>query len=98
MTKISCGHHGLVSSRSLAVLITTQYVNHAKEVNMALPEVPTVFYKPATSLADPFPAPTVIPKAVVKDNAADYESELALVIGKEAKNVSEEEALDYLLG
>ncbi|RSH84085.1 hypothetical protein EHS25_005330 [Saitozyma podzolica] len=78
--------------------IGLNYVNHAKEVNMALPEVPTVFYKPATSLADPFPAPTVIPKAVVKDNAADYESELALVIGKEAKNVSEEEALDYLLG
>jgi 2-keto-4-pentenoate hydratase/2-oxohepta-3-ene-1,7-dioic acid hydratase in catechol pathway len=54
--------------------------------------------KPATSLADPYPAPTVIPKAFVADNAADFESELALVIGKAAKNVSEEDALDYLLG
>jgi 2-keto-4-pentenoate hydratase/2-oxohepta-3-ene-1,7-dioic acid hydratase in catechol pathway len=54
--------------------------------------------KPSTSLADPHPAPTVIPQAFVKDNAADYESELAVVIGKPCKNVSEEDALDYLLG
>lgn len=65
---------------------------------MAIPEVPTLFMKPSTSLADPFPSPVVIPKAFVKDNAADYESELAVVIGKAAKNVSEEEAMDYLLG
>jgi 2-keto-4-pentenoate hydratase/2-oxohepta-3-ene-1,7-dioic acid hydratase in catechol pathway len=65
---------------------------------MTIPTVPTVFMKPAQSVADPFPAPTIIPRAFVKDNAADYESELALVIGKDAKNVTEEEALDYLLG
>jgi 2-keto-4-pentenoate hydratase/2-oxohepta-3-ene-1,7-dioic acid hydratase in catechol pathway len=65
---------------------------------MAIPTVPTVFMKPAQAIADPFPAPTVIPKAFVKDNAADYESELAIVIGKDANNVSEEEAGEYLLG
>lgn len=65
---------------------------------MAIPTVPTVFMKPAQAIADPFPAPTIIPRAFVKDNAADYESELVLVIGKDAKNVTEEEAMDYLLG
>jgi 2-keto-4-pentenoate hydratase/2-oxohepta-3-ene-1,7-dioic acid hydratase in catechol pathway len=75
-----------------------QYVNHAKEVNMPIPEVPTLFLKPANALGDPYPAPTVIPKAFVQDNAADYESELAVVIGKAAKDVTEEEAWDYLAG
>lgn len=54
--------------------------------------------KPATSLADPYPRPTVIPRAFAKDNAADYESEFVIVIGKSAKDVSEAEAMDYVLG
>jgi len=63
-----------------------------------MPAVPSVFLKPATSLASPWPEPTVIPRSVLADNAADYESEVAIVLGKSCKNVSEEEALDYLLG
>ncbi|WWC90324.1 uncharacterized protein L201_005257 [Kwoniella dendrophila CBS 6074] len=78
--------------------IGLNYVNHAREVNMPIPTTPTLFMKPSTSLADPHPEPTIIPKSFVKDNAADYEAEVAIVIGKEAKNVSEEDALDYLLG
>jgi 2-keto-4-pentenoate hydratase/2-oxohepta-3-ene-1,7-dioic acid hydratase in catechol pathway len=54
--------------------------------------------KPQTSLADPWPAPTIIPKHTIASDSADYESELAIVIGKEAKNVSESDALDYVLG
>lgn len=67
-------------------------------MNLDLPTVPTVFYKPPNALGDPFPAPTIIPRHVVSDDCADYEAELVLVIGKRAKNVSEEEAMDYLLG
>lgn len=78
--------------------IGLNYRGHAKEVGMKIPEVPVVFMKPATSLADPWPAPTVIPKHTLKDDCADYESELAVVIGKTAKNVSKEQALDYVLG
>lgn len=40
----------------------------------------------------------MIPKHTLKDDSADYESELAVVIGKTCKNVSEAEALDYVLG
>jgi len=65
---------------------------------METPDVPSVFMKPSNSLGDPYPAPTILPAAFVKDDAADHESEVALVIGKTAKNVSEEDAMDYLLG
>lgn len=54
--------------------------------------------KPSTSLADPYPAPTIIPKHTLKDESCDFESELVIVIGKKCKNVSEADALDYVLG
>lgn len=54
--------------------------------------------KPASSLADPWPAPTVLPKITQQDNTGDYESEMVIVIGRDAKDVSESEALDYVLG
>ncbi|KAJ2893840.1 uncharacterized protein MKZ38_008197 [Zalerion maritima] len=75
-----------------------RYKEHAKEANISLPDVPTVFMKPATCLADPWPATTPIPKHTLADDSADYESELCVVIGKTAKNVSEADALDYVLG
>ncbi|ROW13247.1 hypothetical protein VPNG_04824 [Cytospora leucostoma] len=78
--------------------IGLNYRKHAEEVNLKIPDVPVVFLKPPTAVADPWPAPTVIPKHALKDDSADYESELAVVIGKTAKNVSKEEALDYVLG
>lgn len=54
--------------------------------------------KPSTALADPWPTPTVLPALTQESDTGDYESELAVVIGKVCKNVSEEEALDYVLG
>ena len=65
---------------------------------MELPTVPALFMKPSTSLGDPWPTPTVLPKITQADDCGDYESELAVVIGKPAKNVSEAVALDYVLG
>ncbi|OCF35852.1 mitochondrial protein [Kwoniella heveanensis BCC8398] len=78
--------------------IGLNYVYHAKECNMAIPDTPTVFMKPSTALGDPHPAPTILPKAFLKDDAADYEAELVVVLSKDAKNVSEADALDYVLG
>lgn len=54
--------------------------------------------KPATTIVDPWPARGTIPKLSQVDESGDYEAELAVVIGKTAKNVSEAEALDYVLG
>ncbi|PGH27560.1 hypothetical protein AJ80_00802 [Polytolypa hystricis UAMH7299] len=78
--------------------IGLNYVNHANEVKMALPTVPPVFLKPATSLADPWPAPSILPKITQADNTGDYEAEMVIVIGRDAKNVSEADALQYVLG
>ncbi|KAI5921675.1 hypothetical protein F4810DRAFT_677313 [Camillea tinctor] len=78
--------------------IGLNYANHAKEAKMQLPDIPMMFMKPSTSLADPWPAPVVIPKHTLEDDCADYESELAIVIGRTCKNVSEADALSYVLG
>jgi len=56
-----------------------------------------LYRKPETSLADPS-APYLFPKYIANEDSADYESELAVVIGKAAKNVSEADAMDYVLG
>ncbi|KAK5657692.1 hypothetical protein OQA88_2764 [Cercophora sp. LCS_1] len=78
--------------------IGLNYKKHAEEAKMSIPDIPTLFLKPDTCLADPWPTPTIIPKHTIASDSADYESELAIVIGKEAKNVSEADALDYVLG
>lgn len=78
--------------------IGLNYRKHAEEAKMSIPEIPTLFLKPATALADPYPVPTLIPKHTIQSDSADYESELAIIIGKDCKNISEAEALDYVLG
>ena len=54
-----------------------------------------MFVKPRTALTGPGIA--YVPKAA-QDDQLDYETELALVIGKDATDVSESDALDYVLG
>lgn len=68
---------------------------HAKEANMAIPNEPILFIKPRTALAGPGELPVA---KVSQDDQLDFETELALVIGKDALNISEEDALDYVLG
>ncbi|KAJ2934535.1 hypothetical protein H1R20_g2570, partial [Candolleomyces eurysporus] len=60
---------------------------------------PILFLKPVTTLIGPN-APIVIPRAAQppEEHLPDYEVELTIVIGKAAKNVSEADALDYVLG
>jgi 2-keto-4-pentenoate hydratase/2-oxohepta-3-ene-1,7-dioic acid hydratase in catechol pathway len=54
--------------------------------------------KPLTSLADPYPAPTIIPKWTLKDDSCEYESEPAIIIGKKCKDISGAQGLGYVLG
>ncbi|KAK8112026.1 uncharacterized protein PG998_008483 [Apiospora kogelbergensis] len=54
--------------------------------------------KPSDSLGDPWPAPVVLPAITKADGTGDYEAELAVIIGKACKNVTEAEAMDYVLG
>jgi 2-keto-4-pentenoate hydratase/2-oxohepta-3-ene-1,7-dioic acid hydratase in catechol pathway len=59
---------------------------------------PVLFYKPVTSLIGHLASVTIPKVAQPADkHLPDYEVELTIVIGKPAKDVSEEEALDYVL-
>ncbi|KDE04149.1 hypothetical protein MVLG_05375 [Microbotryum lychnidis-dioicae p1A1 Lamole] len=78
--------------------IGLNYRKHAKEASLPIPTVPILFLKPSTSLTGSHPSKIIIPHSVIDDEAADYESELVVVIGKDCKDVKEEEALDYVLG
>lgn len=76
------------------ICIGLNYLKHAQESKMNVPTVPVLFAKYQNSIAatgEEIPLPPVARRY-------DYEAELAVVIGKQAKYVSEEEALDYVLG
>lgn len=73
------------------------YRDHAKEASMPIPEVPVLFIKPRTALNGPAPAKINVPK-IAQDGSSDYEAELSLVISKTGRDISKEEALDYVLG
>ena len=77
------------------IAIGLNYRAHAQESQMALPERPIIFIKATSALCNP-DQPIMIPKVAPAE--VDYECELAIVIGKRARNVSREAALDYALG
>ncbi|MCX7816457.1 MAG: fumarylacetoacetate hydrolase family protein [Syntrophales bacterium] len=71
------------------------YGKHAEETGTAKPVSPVVFMKATTSVIghnDPILLPLAGPEKV------DFEGELAVVIGRRAKNVNPSEAMDYVLG
>lgn len=79
---------------SNVLCIGLNYRRHADESNMAYPERPVLFIKPTSTVVGPGDAIKLPPQS----SEVDYECELAIVIGKAASNVSEADALDYVLG
>lgn len=76
------------------VCIGLNYRKHADELKLPYPTNPVVFMKPVASVAG-HGAKVVKPRISEK---MDYEVELAVVIGKSCKDVTVDEALDYVLG
>ena len=74
--------------------IGLNYSLHAEQTGSKLPDYPIVFNKSPDCLQGPFDP---IKKRKYQEKL-DYEVELAVLIGKEAKNVKEESALDYIFG
>ena len=70
------------------------YVSHIEESGMATPEFPMLFVKPNTAIIGQGDA-IVYPR---KGQKVEYEAELAAVIGKPARHVAKDQALDYVLG
>lgn len=76
--------------------IGLNYRQHAAETNAPLPKFPVLFMKSPGAVQHPGD-PVELPRKL-ESTRVDYECELAVVIGKKCKNVSKEQALDYVLG
>ncbi|MEW6515965.1 MAG: fumarylacetoacetate hydrolase family protein [candidate division FCPU426 bacterium] len=79
---------------SKIICIGLNYHSHARELQMPVPKTPLVFLKPPTALAGPgepihYPA---------MSSQVDYEGELAVVIGREARGIPEEQVPEHILG
>ena len=76
------------------VCVGLNYLDHATEQNVPLPEHPLLFSKATSSVVGPYDD-VVLP---AESEQVDYEVELAVVIGKTATAVSEADAYDYVSG
>jgi len=79
---------------SKIICVGLNYVDHAQEAKMELPKEPIIFFKSTTALTGPNDS-LIIPRNSVK---TDWEVELAVVIGKKASYITEEEANNYIAG
>ena len=77
--------------------IGLNYREHAKEGGLPVPEFPVLFAKPTTALNNPH-GPIRIPAVCVQEPEVDYECELAVIIGKRGRDISEADALHHVLG
>jgi 2-keto-4-pentenoate hydratase/2-oxohepta-3-ene-1,7-dioic acid hydratase in catechol pathway len=78
------------------ICIGLNYRFHAEETKAAIPQHPVVFMKLPNVVQHPGD-PILLPRHLRSDKV-DYECELAVVIGKTAKNVSKADALKHVLG
>jgi len=83
-----------VTAPNKIICVGLNYRKHADETNAPYPEVPILFNKFNNTLTS-HQAEIAVPKVT---DELDYEVELGIVIGKEAKDVSEQEALDFVFG
>ncbi len=83
-----------VTNPQKIICIGLNYRKHAEETNAPIPKTPIIFSKFNNTLAG-HRSDIRIPEETEK---LDYEAELAIVIGKEARNVPRQSALDYVFG
>lgn len=77
--------------------IGMNYKAHVAEMGGAIPQRPVVFMKPTTTVQHPG-QPVRVPRCEHDGPETDQEAELAVVIGKIARDVAVDDALDYVLG
>lgn len=83
-----------VSGTGKFICIGLNYADHAAESGLDVPPEPVIFMKATSAICGPND-PVIIPRNSEK---TDWEVELGVIIGKRAKYVSEEDALDYVAG
>ena len=83
-----------VANTGKFICIGLNYADHAAESGMEVPPEPVMFMKATSAICGPND-PIIIPRGSEK---TDWEVELAVIIGRRAKYVSEENALDHVAG
>ncbi len=83
-----------IPNPSKIICLAFNYIDHAIEQDRTPPDEPVIFIKPRTSLTGT-QSDIVCPSFVTK---LDYEIELALVIGKNSKNIPESKAMETIFG
>ncbi len=79
---------------SKIIALAKNYAEHAREMGGDVPENPVFFLKPPSAVIGPG-EPIILPRM---SKRVDHEVELAIIIGKRAKRVPKEKAMDYVLG
>ena len=83
-----------IARPSKIICIGLNYADHARETGATVPSEPIIFFKSTTAIIGPYDE-VVIPKNSTK---SDWEVELAVVIGKKASYVEENEAMNHVAG
>ena len=79
---------------SKLVCLGLNYRSHAEEFGLPIPSTPLIFLKPSTAIIGPFDS-IILPR---NSKRVDYEAELGIVIGRNAKDIKPEKAHEYILG
>ncbi|WP_413767853.1 fumarylacetoacetate hydrolase family protein [Rhodococcus pyridinivorans] len=91
----SADYAPVVPAPGKIVCVGLNYATHIKEMGRDLPEYPTLFSKFKEALTGPYDD-VVVP--AYAGSQLDWEAELAVVIGKQAYQVSEADAAEYIAG
>lgn len=74
--------------------VGANYVSQTSELPKELPEIPVFFFKPVSSVIGP-ENEIILPKEIEQ---VKFESELAVIIGKEAKDITESQVQEHIFG
>ncbi len=76
------------------VCVGRNYVEHAKELGNEVPKIPLIFLKPPSSIISPGDTIILPPQS----KQVEHEAELVVVMGKRARNITAEDAKNYIFG
>ncbi|KAL3476545.1 hypothetical protein BJX99DRAFT_258290 [Aspergillus californicus] len=89
---------GPLAPKDIPILrcVGLNYATHIKELGRSPPPYPSIFIKPSNTVTG-WNSAIPIPR-IAQTDQMDFEGELAIVIGKEGKDIAAEDALDYVAG
>lgn len=94
MAKFSCSKFGTEFFPNKLIAIGRNYTAHIAEIGGERPKAPLFWFKAPTSLISHLSTVRV----PYREHRTDFEVELAIILGKDGKNIPEERAKEYILG